>query len=63
MATGDREGSIIIWDLDSYKEISKKKYFSDWIRDIRVSKDENTLYVCSADRTIKIINSKDGTVL
>jgi WD40 repeat protein len=63
MASGDRAGSIILWDLQNLQQISKNIYFGDWVRDIRVSREETTLYACSSDETIKIINLKDGSVI
>jgi WD40 repeat protein len=63
MASGDRAGSIILWDLQNLQQISRNNYFRDWVRDIRVSREETTLYACSSDETIKIINLKDGSVI
>jgi WD40 repeat protein len=63
MASGDRAGSIILWDLQNLEQISKNNYFKKAVRDIQVSREETTLYACSSDKTIKIINLKDGSVI
>jgi WD40 repeat protein len=63
MASGDRAGSIILWDLQNLQQISRNNYFRDWVIDIRVSREETNLYACSSDKTIKIINLKDGSVI
>jgi WD40 repeat protein len=58
LATGDIHGKITLWQITNGEQIFSWVAHTGWIRSIIFSADNDTLFSCSDDRTVKHWNLK-----
>ncbi|MDF5726055.1 MAG: NACHT domain-containing protein [Rhizonema sp. PD37] len=62
-ATGDSDGIVRLWEVDSGSELSAYKEHTSWIYSVAFSPDNQTLASSSGDQTVRLWNILTGKCL
>lgn len=55
--SGSRDRSIIVWDTESWRELTRLLGHSWWVLDLAISPDGETLLSASRDRSLRLWRS------